>query len=255
MPMRLHTEFLPNTTNEIALLYGPIVLAGELGTNAMPRPFAATQTQFDRQPDPAAPMLVTTAADLLEHIKPVSGQPLTFRTSGIGRPEDVTLEAFYKLHRERFSVYWKLISEHCGQKWKSPCTCVPHVGQRKTSGCRSRKYSTAPIPAAQQETNTFRTSAHRAPRRVLADVAHQQEVQRSHHAPGKIEVDAQAQRRRRMVVLRGRNDPEIVFDQNERQAGRNNRPCRNHPFFFVYADGLRIGHETSPVARAFPQIF
>jgi uncharacterized protein len=115
MPMRLHTEFLPNTTNEIALLYGPIVLAGELGTNAMPRPFASTQTQFDRQPDPAAPMLVTTATDLLEHIKQVSGQPLTFRTDGIGRPQDVTLIPFYELHRQRYTVYWQLISE---AEWK-----------------------------------------------------------------------------------------------------------------------------------------
>src|ERR1017187_628612 len=100
--MELRTEFLPNTTNEVALLYGPIVLAGELGTNSMPKPFAGTQTQFDRQPDPAAPFLVTTAAYLLKHVKPVRGEPLTFRTTGIGQPQDVTLLAFYKLHRERY---------------------------------------------------------------------------------------------------------------------------------------------------------
>ncbi len=60
LPMKLHTEFLPGTTNEIALLYGPIVLAGELGTNGMPVPFARNQTDFNRVPDPSAPMFVST---------------------------------------------------------------------------------------------------------------------------------------------------------------------------------------------------
>ena len=43
------------------------------------------------------------------------GQPLTFRTDGVGRPQDVTLIPFYELHRQRYSVYWQLISE---AEWK-----------------------------------------------------------------------------------------------------------------------------------------
>ena len=111
LPMKLHTEFLSGTTNEIALLYGPIVLAGELGTNFMPNPLATTQTEFSRLPVPSAPVLVTTADAVLKHVEPVQGQPLTFRTRGIGRPGDVTLIPFYKLYRQRYSVYWQLISE------------------------------------------------------------------------------------------------------------------------------------------------
>ena len=130
LPMRLHTEFLPDSTNEAALLYGPIVLAGELGTNNMPEPLATTQTQFNNVPDPAAPVLVTTADKLLKQVRPVSSQPailhgatllmhfktvfskpLTFRTRGIGRPQDVTLEPFYQIHRQRYTVYWKLLTE------------------------------------------------------------------------------------------------------------------------------------------------
>jgi len=77
----------------------------------MPRPFATHQTEFSKLPAPSAPMFASTADDLLKHIKPVSGRPLTFRTHGIGRPKDVTLIPFYKLHRQRYSVYWQLISE------------------------------------------------------------------------------------------------------------------------------------------------
>ena len=119
LPMKLHTEFLPGTTNEIALLYGPIVLAGELGTNAMPNPFAKGQTDFSSLPAPAVPVFVGDAATLLSHVKPVAGQPLTFRTDGIGRPEDVTLIPLYRLHRERYSVYWNLLSEEGWQKQKT----------------------------------------------------------------------------------------------------------------------------------------
>ncbi|MDR3459734.1 MAG: glycoside hydrolase family 127 protein [Verrucomicrobiae bacterium] len=111
LPMKLHTEFLPGTTNEVALLYGPIVLAGELGNTAMPNPMTPNQTDYSRLPAPAVPMLVSAPADLLRHVKPSSGRPLTFRTHGIGRPVDVTLIPFYELHRQRYSVYWKLISE------------------------------------------------------------------------------------------------------------------------------------------------
>ena len=111
MPMRLHTEYLPGTTNEIAVLYGPIVLAGEMGTNGMPSPFAVHQTDYSRLPAPAAPVFVCDPAKFLDHVQPVSGQALTFRTHDIGRPNDVALIPFYRMHRERYSVYWKLLSE------------------------------------------------------------------------------------------------------------------------------------------------
>src|SRR5665213_1347925 len=116
LPMKLHTEFLPNTTNEVALLYGPVVLAGELGTNNMPNVIVGDQNRLNRTQDPVAPVLVTTAANLLKHVKPVSGKELKFRTSGIGQPEDITLIPFYQVHRERYSVYWKVISE---SDWKA----------------------------------------------------------------------------------------------------------------------------------------
>jgi len=115
LPMRLHTEPLPGVSNEVALLYGPIVLAGKMGTNAMPSPFIKRQTELSRLPAPAAPVFVCEAEKLLEHVQPVSGQTLTFRTQGIGRPEDVTLIPFYRMHRERYSVYWKQLSETAWQ--------------------------------------------------------------------------------------------------------------------------------------------
>ena len=116
LPMKLHTEFLPGTANEIALLYGPIVLAGELGTSAMPSPFAQRQTEYSKLAAPAAPVFVGDSQTLLKQIQPAADRPLTFFTRGLGRPADVTLIPFYELHRQRYSVYWKLLSE---SEWKT----------------------------------------------------------------------------------------------------------------------------------------
>ncbi len=129
LPMRLHAESLPETTNEIALLYGPIVLAGELGTNGMPRRLLGSgQGDFNRVPDPSVPMFAATPDELLKHVKPVRGEPLTFRTDGIGRPDEVTLMPFYELHHQRYSVYWNLISE---AEWKAQSAQIADADARR----------------------------------------------------------------------------------------------------------------------------
>jgi hypothetical protein len=116
LPMRLHTEDLPGGSNEVALLYGPIVLAGELGTNGMPNPLARGQGDYNFVADPAVPVFVCDTDKVLDHIKPVPDKPLTFVTAGIGRPADVTLTPFYQLHRQRYSVYWNVLTE---SEWKT----------------------------------------------------------------------------------------------------------------------------------------
>jgi len=114
LPMKLHSEPLPGTTNIVALLYGPIVLAGELGTNGMPNPYARNQRDFVKVTDPKVPVFVADQNSFLDHIKP-TGEPLTFRTKGLGQPNDVTLIPFYRLQHQRYSVYWNLMSE---PEWK-----------------------------------------------------------------------------------------------------------------------------------------
>ena len=119
MPMRLHTQNLPHDTNEMAILYGPIVLAGELGTNDMPVPLAHGQGDFNIMADPTVPVFVCPMNTLLKHLKPVKGEPLTFQTHGLGRPHDVKLVPFYQIHRQRYSVYWNVLTENEWQAKKA----------------------------------------------------------------------------------------------------------------------------------------
>jgi DUF1680 family protein len=112
IPMSLRMEALPEATDIVAILYGPIVLAGELGNEGLAglSEYAKDQSDLLFVPDPEVPALVHDGANLLDRIRPVEGKPLTFETQGLGRPRDVTLIPFYRLHHERYTVYWKRLT-------------------------------------------------------------------------------------------------------------------------------------------------
>ncbi|MGO9113222.1 MAG: beta-L-arabinofuranosidase domain-containing protein [Thermoguttaceae bacterium] len=113
LPMNLRVEPLPGEPKIVALFYGPIALAGELGTEGLDKLNLCTRGQLDlaRVPVPEVPVFVCDPADLLKHIERVPRQPLTFRTSGIGRPRDVTLSPYWRLHHQRFTIYWSCFTE------------------------------------------------------------------------------------------------------------------------------------------------
>jgi DUF1680 family protein len=115
LPMKLHAEPLPGTSNIVAVLYGPIVLAGNLGTNGMPNPYAKDQLDLVKIPDPKVPVFVGDINTFLKKIKPTD-QPLVFQTKHLGQPDDVTLIPFYLANHERYSVYWNVVS---AADWKS----------------------------------------------------------------------------------------------------------------------------------------
>ena len=110
LPMKLRLERTPDNVNIVAVLYGPIVLAGELGPVNMPddKVFGS----YGPSGDPVAvPKLAVKSADPSTWIKPVPGKPLTFRTENVGVPMDITLVPFYKLFGQRYTVYWDFTSE------------------------------------------------------------------------------------------------------------------------------------------------
>ncbi len=109
-PMALHTENLPGTDDTVAVLYGPLVLAGKLGATDMPEPYVANQLDQARFPDPAVPAFVTADKDWLGRVEIVSRSALLFRTRGLARPHDVLLAPFYTIQHERYTVYWRVLT-------------------------------------------------------------------------------------------------------------------------------------------------
>jgi len=128
LPMGLHAEALPGAPEKVALLYGPIVLAGRLGTDGMPAPFAEFQLAQARDPQPDVPHFVTTEADWLSRVDLVSRRPLLFRTRGLAQPHDVVLEPFYRVHHERYAVYWTLLTP---ERWAQRQAAIADVARRE----------------------------------------------------------------------------------------------------------------------------
>ena len=126
LPMHLHAEELPDDPRTRAFLYGPLVLAGDLGGEGLTpahiigpnlRVGAPNVEQYGSPLGPSnavppvppleVPSFRSTGSDLSRWIKP-GGQSLTFRTSG--QKQDVTLVPLNSLFDRRYSVYWQVSS-------------------------------------------------------------------------------------------------------------------------------------------------
>jgi uncharacterized protein len=111
-PLTLRTEMLPRSKEWISLLWGPVVLAGELGTAGLEGlDFSGTHNYVATQALPweKAPVFIGNAKEVIAKVRPVDGRPLAFRTAGLALPAEVSLAPFYRVHRQRYAVYWRLM--------------------------------------------------------------------------------------------------------------------------------------------------
>ncbi len=107
MPKTLRLEATPDNPGRAALLWGPLVLAGDIG----PEIRFGRERQAEPSTRPVVPIFVAAGIDPSEWVKPVEGEAGHFRTNGVGRPNDVDLYPFYRLHRRTYAVYWDIFSE------------------------------------------------------------------------------------------------------------------------------------------------
>ena len=110
LPKRLRVDRLRDDPTRAAIMWGPIVLAGDLG------PAPERNRTEGRQPPPDAPALVTDKA-VTEWLRPVADKPGTFRTSGAAfaldeskSARDVELAPFYTVQRRTYAAYWDLLT-------------------------------------------------------------------------------------------------------------------------------------------------
>jgi hypothetical protein len=108
MPMSLYTWPMPDDKTLMAIMYGPLVLAGQLGDEGLTPELTHCVQQIIRGRPVPAPYFVSEGEsdDVNDWVKPVAGKPLTFRTEGVGTPRDVTLVPLYRLFNQRYAVYW-----------------------------------------------------------------------------------------------------------------------------------------------------
>ena len=99
IPFTLRLETMPDDSNRVAIMYGPLVLAGDLGP-------VADSSEFNTK---YVPVLMTEKRDPSAWMKAVEGKPNTFVTVNTGRPHDVEMKSFYATYNRRYSIYWDLV--------------------------------------------------------------------------------------------------------------------------------------------------
>jgi DUF1680 family protein len=97
---QLYLEPVPDNPRRAAILWGPLVLAADVGA----------EDEFPAWKPGAVPSLVAAERPVADWLQPVPGAPGSFRSQGVGRPEDVTLVPFYRLHRRTYSIYFDLFT-------------------------------------------------------------------------------------------------------------------------------------------------
>jgi DUF1680 family protein len=114
LPVKLRTEILPGDPKVVAFFHGPTLLAGGLGKDGLESlsPWTKTRTDYDQVPTPPAPVIVAADEELGSFVRPAA-EPGTFileggvlRTPGRVTTSSITLVPFYKMHFQRYAVYW-----------------------------------------------------------------------------------------------------------------------------------------------------
>lgn len=109
LPMTLHAESAHGDNSRTALLYGPVVLAGEMGTEQMeaPAPFSDPTKYndyytYDFRVPATLPDSLSINPEHPERSLTPTGKPLEFKTK-----DGITVSPLYDIHRQRYVVYWK----------------------------------------------------------------------------------------------------------------------------------------------------
>jgi DUF1680 family protein len=106
IPFTLRLESMPDDSNRVAVMYGPLVMAGDLGPLDDPGSKDAMYV----------PVMLTENRNPASWMKPVDGRTNTFITVNTGRSHDVEMRPFYSIYDRRYSVYWDLFNE---ERWEA----------------------------------------------------------------------------------------------------------------------------------------
>lgn len=106
IPFTLRLEAMPDNPKRVAIMHGPVVLAGDLSPEKDPEAY-----------DPMyVPVLITENRPPEEWLTAVDGKPNTFVMNDVGQPRDVVLKPFYDTHNRRYSIFWDIFTE---EEWKN----------------------------------------------------------------------------------------------------------------------------------------
>jgi len=136
LPKTVHLEPTPDNPRRAAILWGPLVLAGDLGPEGERRRGRGSRAGSAD----SAPVLIAAERPLAEWLKPIPDRPGCFHTEGVGKETDVDLVPFYRLHRRVYAIYWDFFT---------PDEWVKRAAEIVAEHERQRKLEAATVAFAQ----------------------------------------------------------------------------------------------------------
>ena len=113
LPASLRLERAKDNPGMVSVFFGPVLLAGELGRENMPRDFAGKDTNV-KVPAVPVPAIASSAANPADWLKPVQGATLAFTAHNAGPADGIVFRPLYEVHHQRYSVYWQLQADSTG---------------------------------------------------------------------------------------------------------------------------------------------
>jgi DUF1680 family protein len=112
LPKTLRIEPLPDNPRRVAMMWGPLALAGDLGAEIRG---GRGRGQGPAPEPPPVPVFMTAEQPVDRWINPVAGTPGMFRAQAIANNQEVNFVPFYRLHKRRYAIYWDLFTP---AEWK-----------------------------------------------------------------------------------------------------------------------------------------
>jgi uncharacterized protein len=136
MPKTLRLEPTPDKPRRVAILWGPLVLAGNLG----PEPDRGLGEDL-RGPLPQAPPMIAAERPVTDWVRPAPGRPGEFRTEGAVEGRDLPLVPFYRLHRRVYAAYFDLFTP---AEWEKETAAAAAERERQRKLGRATLFSVRP---------------------------------------------------------------------------------------------------------------
>lgn len=105
LPAALRTETAKDRPDVVSIFYGPVLLAGRLGKEGMPKDLAGKDAHL-RLPPAEVPAILHASADPAAWLTPIDPAALSFRLHDAGPASGLELRPLYDVHHERYTVYW-----------------------------------------------------------------------------------------------------------------------------------------------------
>lgn len=114
LPASLRLERAKDNSAMVSVFFGPVLLAGELGRENMPKDFAGKDANL-KAPAVPVPEIASSSKNPADWLRPGPGpKGSLFMAHDAGPADGITFRPLFEVHHQRYSVYWRIREDSAG---------------------------------------------------------------------------------------------------------------------------------------------